>query len=109
MKFRVVFLASAEEDLKDLKAYIVKKFGAKAWLISYGAIKDAVRALQSFPLAGGIPDEIRNLNLTQFRQVISGRNRIIYEIRPNAIFIHAICDTRKDIRALLKLRVSRVP
>lgn len=109
MTMKVVLLDSAEQDLKDLKRYLVESFGMKTWAISYGEIKDAVRSLRNFPFVGGVPDEISGLNLTQFRQVISGRNRIIYEIRQDTIFIHIICDTRKDVRSLLISRVLRAP
>lgn len=81
----------------------------KTWKISYGEIKDTFRALRALPLAGSVPDEIRGLNLSQFRQVMSGRNRIIYEIRQDTIFVHMICDTRKDMRSLLISRVLRTP
>ncbi len=109
MKSQVVLLESAEQDLKDLKSYIVKQFGKKAWLVSYRGIKDTVRALKSFPLAGSIPEEISDFNLSQFRQVLSGRNRIIYETRQGTVFVHIICDTRKDLRALLIRRSKRAP
>lgn len=55
MGFRVVVLASAEQDPKELRAYIFKNFSADTWRTTYAKIKEAVRNLQNFPQAGCIP------------------------------------------------------
>ena len=108
MKVSVVFLKSAELDLKELKSYIVKNFGKDTWQASYSKIREAVGTIQTFPLGGKIPEELENLNLTQYRQVISGMNRIIYEVRQQTIYIHVVCDTRKDMKTLLTKRLLRI-
>lgn len=108
MTLKVVFLQSAETDLKELKSYIVKHFGKDTWQASYSKIKDAVAVIQSYPNGGKIPDELATLNLNQYRQVISGINRIIYEVRDGTAYIHIVCDTRKDLRSLLMRRILRV-
>ncbi|AMO97612.1 plasmid stabilization system family protein [Collimonas fungivorans] len=108
MSFQVVFLNSAKLDLQELKAYITKNFGHETWQASYGKLKEAVLGLEDFPLKGKVPEEIQSLNLTQYRQVISGMNRIIYEIRQQTVFIHIVCDTRKDMRSLLTKRLLRI-
>jgi toxin ParE1/3/4 len=64
--------------------------------------------IRAYPEGGGIPDELANLNLIQFRQIISGMNRIIYEVRGDVAYVHVICDTRKDLRNLLMKRMLRV-
>ena len=108
MTFRVVFLESAEQDLKELKSYMVKNFGGDTWQASYTRIKDAVNTIETFPLGGNVPEELDRLNLTQYRQVVSGMNRIIYEVRQEIIYIHMICDTRKDMKSLLTRRLLRI-
>lgn len=108
MTFKVVILESAEYDLKELKIYIVKNFSRATWQTTYSKLKEVIRNLQSFPQAGSIPDEIEKLNLSQYRQVISGMNRIIYEVRQNTVYIHIIADTRRDMTTLLTRRLLRV-
>ncbi|TDR82115.1 type II toxin-antitoxin system RelE/ParE family toxin [Paludibacterium purpuratum] len=105
MTAQTVFLRSAEIDLKALKRYILQNFGQEAWLATYGQIKSSVAIIQSYPEQGWIPDELQSLNLTQYRQVISGMNRIVYEIRGDMAYIHIICDSRKDLKALLIRRL----
>ena len=103
-----MFLKSAELDLKELTGYIVRNFGKDAWQASYAKIKDAVNTIGTFPLGGNVPEELERLNLTQYRQVIAGMNRIIYEVRQEITYIHIVCDTRKDMKSLLTKRLLRI-
>lgn len=103
----VVILESAERDLKDLRSYLVKNFSSEVWRETYGKLKEAIRHLQDFPLSGSIPDEIGKFGLTRFRQVVSGRNRIIYEVRQDRIYVHVIVDVRRDMTALLTRRLLK--
>jgi toxin ParE1/3/4 len=99
MNLSVVFLKSAEQDLIELKSYLVKNFGEASWPSSYKGIKKSFGMQEKYPLRGKIPEELENLNLTQYRQVISGMNRIIYQVRQEIVFIHILCDVRKDMRS----------
>jgi len=104
---RAVFLAAAEEDLKDLRRYVIKSFGKETWLETFEKIKDSVHAIQTFPQGGSIPDELADFNPRQYRQVLSGMNRIIYEVQDEMIYIHIVCDIRRDLRTLLARRLLR--
>ena len=76
----VVFLQSAESDIKDLRRYLVKNFGTQAWQTSYGKLRDAIAAIAaiaSHPQSGSIPDELARLGVGRYRQVLSGMNRIV--------------------------------
>ncbi len=103
----VVILHSAELDLFELKDYVLKNFGATTWRASYRKIHNAVTRLKKFPQKGHVPEELALLNIAQYRQVIAGMNRIIYEIRGQTLYIHVMCDTRKEMRALLTRRILR--
>lgn len=108
MSLKVVILESAEHDLKELRAYIVKNFSLEIWQNTYDNLKAYVRNLQEFPQVGSIPDEIEKLNLSQYRQILSGMNRIIYEVRQETIYIHIIVDARRDMKSLLTRRLLRI-
>lgn len=108
MSMKVVILESAEHDLKELKNYIVKNFSIETWQNSYDQIKAVIRNLKIFSYAGTIPDEFEKLSLSQYRQVVSGMNRIIYEVRQDTLYIHIITDSRRDLKALLTRRLLRV-
>jgi len=40
-------------------------------------------------------------------KLLVGMNRIIYEVRDETLYIHIICDARRDLRTLLLRRVLR--
>ena len=105
MTVDVVFLKSAESDLKDLRRYIVKNFGSRAWEGSYRKIKDAVALIRSHPESGAIPDELSKVGLLQYRQLVSGMNRIVYELRGDAAYVHLVCDVRRDVQSMLTRRL----
>jgi len=102
---KVVFLKSAEADLKELRHYIIQNFGRDVWLKSYGKIKDSVAMIEDHPQMGRTPPELENLNIVQYRQVLSGMNRIIYEQRGDALYIHIVCDARRELQGLLMKRI----
>ncbi len=104
---RVVLLASAEHDLRELRRYIVKNFSLGTWQKTYDKLKESIGNLAAFPLLGGVPEELESLNWTQYREILSGRNRIIYEIRQDTVFVHVAMDTRRDMVSFLMTRLVR--
>lgn len=104
---KVVILESAQADLVALRGYIVKNFSVATWQASYAKLKAAIRNLAVFPHLGGVPDELETLNLTQYRQILSGMNRIIYEVRQDTVYVHLIVDTRRDLKDVLMQRLLR--
>lgn len=107
MNYQVIILESAEYDLKIIRSYIIKNFSIKIWQNTYLKIKQSIQTLKEFPYSGTIPKELEKLNFDQYRQIISGKNRIIYEVRQNIIYIHIIIDSRQDFKSLLSKRLLR--
>lgn len=104
---KVVILDSAEQDLKELRSYVVKNFSQATWLKTYSKLKESIRNLATFPILGAVPPELETLNLNQYRQIISGMNRVIYEPRADAVYIYMVVDTRRDLETLLMQRLMR--
>lgn len=107
MVSRIVILEQAQQDLFKLKDYLIENFSKKTWQEIYDKIKTSIQSLRTFPESGGIPPELRDVHFTQYRQIISGMNRIIYEIQDDMIYIHIICDSRTDFTSLLMKRLLR--
>ncbi|WP_211090072.1 type II toxin-antitoxin system RelE/ParE family toxin [Pseudothauera nasutitermitis] len=82
----MVFTESAEQDLQDLRRYLLKRFDRQTWQKSYRKIREAVGTIQAFPQSGSQPDELLDLNLARYRQVVVGMNRIIYEISSENLY-----------------------
>lgn len=100
-------LASAELDVKELRRYIIQNFSQDTWQKTYGKLKETIRNLASFPHLGSIAPELETLHLSQYRQVLSGMNRIIYEVGQDVVYIHVIVDSRRDLKAFLMHRLVR--
>jgi len=105
MSLKVVILQSAETDLKELRTWLIKQFSTQTWQSTYTSLKSATRHLGTQPYSGSIPEEIEKLHLSQYRQILSGMNRIIYEVRDQTVYVHIIADTRKKLPALLMKRL----
>lgn len=104
----VVILGSAEQDIKELRRYLVKNFSVGVWQTTYAKLKHSIRNLERFPQLGDVPDELESLNMSQYRQVISGMNRVIYEVRQETVYIHIVADSRRDMKTLLARRLLRI-
>jgi len=105
MSLKVVILQSAQTDLKELRTYLIKQFSSQTWQSIYADLKTAILGLVDLPYSGSIPEEIEKLNLGQYRQIISGMNRVIYEVREKTVFVHIIVDSRKSLPSLLMKRL----
>ena len=67
-----------------------------------------VNELKQFPEAAHLSPDLDSLNLVQYRQLISGKNRIIYEIRGMIIYIHIVCDAWQDMVNIPYKRLLRI-
>ncbi|CAI8834646.1 MULTISPECIES: type II toxin-antitoxin system RelE/ParE family toxin [Pseudomonas] len=105
MSLKVVILQSAQTDLKELRTYLIKQFSSQTWQSTYADLKIAILGLADLPYSGSIPEEIEKLNLGQYRQIISGMNRVIYEVREKTVFVHIIANSRKSLPSLLMKRL----
>lgn len=105
MSVRVVILRGAEADLRDLQRYVARRFGESAWARTLRSIRAAIDRIREHPDAGHVPDELVALSLVQFREMLAGANRIVYERRGSMAYVHLICDSRRDLRNVLMRRL----
>ena len=100
---RVVFLPGAEQDLRDIRRDVLKKFGPQVWADTLARLRATAETLKSFPLSGAVPDELVDLGSERYRQLISGRNRVIHEPTTDVVYVHIVCDARRDLRGMLSV------
>ena len=102
---KTVILTAAKTDLQQLRSYILQNFSKDVWQSTYAKLKESIRNLRAFPYLGAIPPELDDIHIHQYRQLICGMNRIIYEVRGDTLYVHVIVDTRRDLSALLMRRL----
>ncbi len=106
-KFILLVLDEAQEDTKDLRRYILKSFGAQTWKQTSAELAVTLGNIRQFPHSGYVPAELADFGGLNFREALSGQNRVIYEVRDDTIYIHIVTDTRRDLRTLLQKRLLR--
>jgi len=77
-------------------------FGMAIWEESYAQVQASIQRFREFPECGPVVDELSTLTAERFREVQSGKNRIIYEVRDDTIYVHLIVDQRRDLTSLLQ-------
>jgi plasmid stabilization system protein ParE len=106
-RLKLLILDEAQEDTKDLRRYILKSFGAETWKQTSAQLAVTFAHIRQFPQSGYVPAELSDFGGLNFREALSGQNRVIYEVRDGTIYIHVITDTRRDLRTLLQKRLLR--
>ncbi|HJV79930.1 type II toxin-antitoxin system RelE/ParE family toxin [Noviherbaspirillum sp.] len=109
MTYRVVFLKSAQAELKSLYAnYLLPRFGADVAREKYLAIKNAVELLKSNPRLGRSVPELSETGFEHYRQmIVEGLNKIIYQIddEKKMVYVHIFCSTRQDFETIFRVRL----
>ncbi|WP_168788225.1 type II toxin-antitoxin system RelE/ParE family toxin [Paraburkholderia aromaticivorans] len=105
--FKLLILEEAQEDMKDLRRYILRSFGAETWNQTSSQLAVTFQNIKQIPQSGYVPTELSDFGGLNFREALSGQNRVIYEVRGDTIYIHVVTDTRRDLRTLLQKRLLR--
>jgi toxin ParE1/3/4 len=61
------------------------------------------------PRLGTVPPELGELGIDRYLELAVGRNRILYEVRDETVFILIVVDHRRDFRAVLSRRLLEPP
>ena len=71
------------------------------------ALEELCNSLTELPERGHVPKELRDVGITQYREVDYKPYRIIYRIIGNEVVIHCVLDGRRDMESLLQRRLLR--
>jgi len=107
MPFEVLLAEDAERDIEDIHAYI---FEADGTARADGIIDDLEALclnLAKLPERGNTPKELRNLGITEYREVHDKPYRVIYRIFESRVIVYAVLDGRRDMESLLQRRLLR--
>ncbi len=61
------------------------------------------------PRLGTVPTELAELGIDRYLELAVGRNRLIYELRDETVFVLLAVDHRRDFRAVLSRRLLEPP
>ncbi len=71
------------------------------------ALEELCNGLAELPERGNAPKELRDLGITQYREIHDKTYRVIYQIIGDEVVIHCVVDGRRDMETLLHRRLVR--
>ncbi|MCL4706050.1 type II toxin-antitoxin system RelE/ParE family toxin [bacterium] len=106
-KYRVFFVAEAEQDLLDIYNYVATYDSVGQAEALLQSLEMACYRLATFPRRGRIPPELERIGVLEYRETFYKPYRIIYEIMREGVYIHGIFDGRRELQELLQFRLLR--
>ncbi|MEI6001363.1 type II toxin-antitoxin system RelE/ParE family toxin [Paraburkholderia bengalensis] len=106
LKYRV--LPTARIGIDELRSYIVRTFGWETWRQTSAQLQETIKQIRQYPACGHTPAELEGFFEEGFREAVSGKNRIIYQVRDDTVFVHLVVDVRRDLPTLLQRIVLRM-
>ena len=103
--YEVRFDVEAERDLEGIADYLAARASPARALEFIAAIRRQAETLSTFPERGAVPKELDRLGVRQYRQTLFKRYRIFYETTDATVVILLIADGRRDMDALLSMRL----
>ncbi len=105
MQAEIILTDVALSDLFNINDYYLQAVNDNKAAEIIDNLEKAVNSLSEFPERGSFPKELLALGIRQYRQIIVKPYRIIYEILPVKIIVHAVLDGRRDMQTLLTQRL----
>lgn len=101
----IIWTDAARADLLEIREYL-KIYHPSAFVREVTEqIRDEVGSLRDWPSKGVYVRELEELQLDQYRELLAGQHRIIFERASLAFYVHIVCHTSRDPEALLRRRL----
>lgn len=107
MGYAVNLTADAVYDLEDLYDYIAGHDSIAHADHVLDRIEEIINSLSESPKRGVVPKELQAIGIGDYREVYFKPYRIIYQLRPEQVFIMLVTDGRRDMQSLLQRRLLR--
>jgi len=105
--YNVIVSKSAEGDLRDIVDYY-KSLNPSYVESVITQFEHDVLSLSRFPLSGRVVPELYDQGIERYREIVQGLYRIVYEVCVDAVVIHAIIDSRRNLEDILVAKLFRL-
>ena len=102
----VIVSQFAEDDLNEIVGYYFS--------LSQNYVENIVSefeinvmSLQQYPKRGRVVPELERQGISQYRELIQGYYRIVYEISEGKVIVHTIIDGRRNFEDIIISKLSR--
>ena len=102
----VIISQFAEDDLNEIVEYY---FSLNPNYVEniVSEFETNVLSLQQYPKRGRIVPELDRQGISQYRELIQGYYRIVYEISEDKVIVHTIIDSRRNFEDIIISKLSR--
>ena len=102
----VIVSQFAEDDLNEIVEYY---FSLNPNYLEniVSEFETNVLSLQQYPKRGRIVPELDRQGISQYRELIQGYYRIVYEISEDKVIVHTIIDGRRNFEDIIISKLSR--
>ena len=107
MKYQVLVVAEAEEDIFEIYKYVLKADGRSRADHLLLKLQETCQSLAETPNRGHIPPELERVGVRAYREIHFKPYRIIYQIVGKKVFIHCVLDGRRSLQEILECRLLR--
>ncbi|MBD3344964.1 MAG: type II toxin-antitoxin system RelE/ParE family toxin [Chitinivibrionales bacterium] len=107
MKFRVVVLPEARDDIVDIYLYVAENNSVMRADSLLSNLEQTCLSLNHSPQRGHAVPELKRINVENFREIHYKPYRIIYQIIEKTVYVHAVLDGRRDLQEFLEMRIFR--
>ena len=102
---QIIWTNAARDDLIEIRAYL-KRTQSPAFVRKVPEdIRDEVGSLKDCHSKGSYVQELEELQLDQYRELLAGQHRIIFERASEAFYVHIVCHASRGLDALLRRRL----
>jgi toxin ParE1/3/4 len=103
-KYDIIWAGFAENDLKEIIAYIATDSPANA-LETFKKIKRRASSLYALPERGRRVPELQDQGILLYRELIVPPWRIIYRISGMEVYVLSVLDARQNVEDILLKRL----
>ncbi len=102
----VIVSQFAEDDLNEIADYYfsLSQNYVEKIIIEF---EENVMSLKRHPRSGRVVPELEKQGILQYRELIQGYYRIIYEISDDKVIVHTIIDGRRNFEDIIISKLSR--
>ncbi len=101
----IIILPDAQEDIKALRRYMLKKWNLPMWVDAKREIFSRFEAIQSGKLNGFQIPELASLGIDTYQQTLTSQHRIVYKKEPHKLVVYIVAGQQQDFKSLLQKRI----
>ena len=104
--YEVIVSQFAEDDLNEIIEYYFSLSENYVEKLIF-EFEENVMSLKKHPRSGRVVPELEKQGILQYRELIQGYYRIVYEISDDKVIVHTIIDGRRNFEDIIISKLSR--